>query len=88
MNRVFDNAKLALLCLFVVASLATIVYQWWYVWPMKKCESGGDWWSAKFHECDAPIPIWRLTGRLPATPEPAVVARPAVAASAVSRGNP
>lgn len=87
MNRVFDNAKLALLCLFVVASVATIAYQAWYIWPMKKCESGGDWWSAKYHECDAPIPIWRLTGRLPATPQ-ATPAPRAAAASPVRRGNP
>jgi hypothetical protein len=71
MNRVFDNARMALLCLFVVLSLATIAYQWWYVWPMKKCEDAGSWWSARFHECATPIPIWRLTGRLPAIPEAA-----------------
>jgi hypothetical protein len=71
MSNVFDTAKLGLLGLFVVASLLTIAYQAWYIWPMKKCEGNGDWWSAKYHECATPIPIWRITGRLPAAPQSA-----------------
>jgi hypothetical protein len=68
MNRLIDNTRLALLCLFLVATAGTIAYQAWYIWPMQKCERAGAWWSPKFRECDAPIPIWRITGRLPAPP--------------------
>jgi hypothetical protein len=68
MNPVIDRARVALLCLFLLATAGTIAYQAWEIWPMQKCERAGSWWSTKYHECDAPIPIWRLTGRLPPIP--------------------
>jgi hypothetical protein len=71
MNRTMDNARLALFALFLVATAGTIAYQAWYIWPMQKCERAGDWWSPKDRQCATPIPIWRITGRLPPTPEPA-----------------
>ena len=31
----------------------------------RRCEQHGGWWSARYHECATPIPIWRITGRIP-----------------------
>jgi hypothetical protein len=79
MNSLIDRGKVWLLGLFLLATASTIAYQVWYVWPMQRCERAGAWWSDKYHQCDTPIPIWRLTGRLP-TPTrsaPAAPARPA-----------
>jgi hypothetical protein len=68
MNRMMDNARLALFALFLVATAGTIAYQAWYIWPMQKCERAGEWWSPRDRVCATPIPIWRITGRLPNTP--------------------
>jgi hypothetical protein len=77
MNRVIDNARLLLFATFLLVSAGTIAYQAYYIWPMQKCERAGSWWSAKYRQCDIPIPIWRITGRSPATPpRPAAAPRP------------
>ncbi len=71
MNQVFAGARLLLIGLFVVASAATAAYQYFYIWPMQKCEKAGAWWDGRDRQCLTPMPIWRLTGRLPQTPEAA-----------------
>ncbi|HWF00884.1 MAG TPA: hypothetical protein VG248_13885 [Caulobacteraceae bacterium] len=68
MNGAINNVKLLLVGMFFLASAVTIGYQAWYIWPMQKCERGGDWWDGKDHQCLAPIPVWRITGRLPPIP--------------------
>ncbi|MDE2355233.1 MAG: hypothetical protein KGL69_00620 [Alphaproteobacteria bacterium] len=71
MNRVFASTRLILIGLFIVASSATAAYQVMYIWPMQKCEKAGAWWDGRDRQCLTPMPIWRLTGRLPQTPEAA-----------------
>jgi hypothetical protein len=69
MNSLIDRGKFWLLGVFVLACAATIAYQAWAIWPMQKCERSGSWWSAKYHQCDTPFPIWRFTGHLPTPPK-------------------
>jgi hypothetical protein len=66
MNRVISNMRLLLVGLFILATAATTLYQYYYIWPMQKCERASAWWSARYRQCLTPIPIWRLTGREPA----------------------
>ena len=79
MSQAINNTKLLLVGLFFFASIFTIGYQAWVIWPMQKCERAGAWWDARDRECLAPIPIWRLTGRAPGEPKTAAAA-PATAA--------
>jgi len=65
MNSWIANLKYIVLGLFLVASLAATGYEWWYVWPVKRCDNAGAWWDPRDRECLTPIPIWRVTGRLP-----------------------
>ena len=63
MTRWITSAKLLVLGLFLCASLATIAYEWVYVWPARKCEARGAWWDPDDRQCVVPMPIWRITGR-------------------------
>lgn len=65
MLRLLNRVQLAYLGLFIAACISVFAYQAIYVWPVQKCEAHGGWWSAKYHMCATPIPIWRFTGRLP-----------------------
>ncbi len=65
MNRAITNAKLIVTGLAFLAALATIGYEWRYVWPVRACEEKGAWWDPKDRECLTPMPIWRITNRLP-----------------------
>jgi hypothetical protein len=69
MNRAINATTLLLFGLFILASAATSLYQVYYVWPMQKCERAGAWWDPRDRQCLTPIPIWRLTGRLPPIPD-------------------
>jgi hypothetical protein len=68
MNRWITATRNALLTLFVIASLGAAAYEWWYVWPVRRCDQAGAWWDPRDHQCLDPIPIWRVTGRLPQPP--------------------
>ena len=72
MNQWITNAKVVALAVFVIASLATIGYEWRYVWPVRRCEARGSWWDPKDRQCLIPLPIWRITNRggPAATPPP------------------
>jgi len=63
MTRWITSAKLLALGLFLVASLATFAYEYFYVWPAQKCEARAAWWDPDDRQCLTPIPIWRITGR-------------------------
>jgi hypothetical protein len=78
MNRWIANTKYVLLGLFLIASLGAAAYQWWVIWPARKCDETAAWWDARDHQCLVPMPIWRITGRLPSAPSPATppAARP------------
>lgn len=79
MNSAINTVKLVLVGMFILASGASIAYQAYFIWPMQKCERGGDWWDSRDRQCLSPIPVWRITGRLPPIPgSPAkAAARPA-----------
>lgn len=63
MNHWITNAKLIVTGLAVIAVLATIGYEWRYVWPVQKCEQHGAWWDPRDRQCLTPMPIWRITQR-------------------------
>jgi hypothetical protein len=71
MNHVFARTRLILIGLFVLAVAATSYYQFAYLLPMQKCERAGAWWDPRDRQCLTPIPIWRLTGRMPGQPKAA-----------------
>ena len=79
MTRWITSAKLFALGAFLIASLATAGYEYFYAWPEKKCDQTGDWWDARDRQCLAPIAIWRITGRGPITGPDAVAAKAASA---------
>ncbi|MGH6955754.1 MAG: hypothetical protein ACREEW_03710 [Caulobacteraceae bacterium] len=70
MNRLLTRVQLAYLGVFVVICIGMFAYQAVYVWPVRRCEAHGGWWSPKYHQCATPIPISRFTGRLPRGPSP------------------
>ena len=67
MNRTIDRVKVLFLGLFLIGSLGMFGYQFYVVWPAQNCEADGGWWDSRDHLCASPMPIWRITGRLPAT---------------------
>jgi hypothetical protein len=69
MTRAIGNLRLILVGMFILATAASSLYQYYYLWPMQKCERAGAWWSGKYRECVVPIPISRLTGRDLPTPK-------------------
>jgi hypothetical protein len=71
MNRWIANAKYLIFGVFLAASLSAAAYQWWFVWPVRKCDQAGAWWDARDRQCLTPMPIWRITGRLPGEAPPA-----------------
>jgi hypothetical protein len=74
MQRTLNRAKYLFFGLFLIASAGTFGYHVWFVWPRDKCEANDGWWDPKDHLCANPMPIWRITGRLPAPPAPAAEA--------------
>jgi hypothetical protein len=66
MDRWITNTKIVFLGLFLAASAAAAAYEWWFVWPVQKCDAAGAWWDPADHQCLTPMPIWRMTGRPPA----------------------
>jgi hypothetical protein len=65
MMRLLTRVRLAYLGLFLACCVGIFAYQAYYVWPVQACDKHGGWWSAKYHMCAQPIPIWRFTGRMP-----------------------
>jgi hypothetical protein len=65
MTQWITRAKLVALCMFFAATLAAISYQMIFVWPVQRCENRGDWWDSEDRQCLTPMPIWRITGRMP-----------------------
>ncbi len=81
MNAWITNTKYIIVGLFLVSSLAATAYQWWYVWPVQKCDRAGAWWDAADHQCLTPMPIWRITGRMPTPGAPGSAAAKAAPAA-------
>jgi hypothetical protein len=67
------------LFIFLLISAGMIAYEFLYVIPARKCEAASLWWDPRDRECLTPIPIWRITGRLPdhVVPAPPVSTPPA-----------
>jgi hypothetical protein len=65
MIRFWSRLQLAYLGVFLAASAAILIYQAVFIWPAEHCEAQGGWWAPKYHQCATPMPIWRITGRLP-----------------------
>jgi hypothetical protein len=82
MFRILGRVQVAYVGLFFAVLGFVAVYQAVYIWPIEQCTQRGGWWSAKYHECATPLPIWRFTGRLPATPQAAAAAAPQAIATA------
>lgn len=77
MTRWYRSALLFALGVFAAASLAALFYEWRYVWPVQACDRRGAWWDEKDRQCLVPIPLWRITGRMPARVAPASAPAPA-----------
>ncbi len=78
MNRWINNTRLIIVVIALFAVAFTVWYDARYVWPIQSCERRQAWWDPKDRQCLAPIPIWRITGRPPATAptqSPAAAAR-------------
>ena len=63
MTRWITSAKLFALGAFLFASLVTVAYEVYFVWPEKRCDEHGAWWDPQDRQCFTPMPIWRITGR-------------------------
>ena len=63
MSAWISNLKYVVFGVFFIASLSATLYQWWYVWPARKCDQAGAWWDPEDHQCLDPVPVWRITGR-------------------------
>jgi hypothetical protein len=70
MDSWISNLKYVILGLFLAGSVAMTGYEWYFVWPVKKCDQAGAWWDPRDRQCLTPIPIWRVTGRMPAPGAP------------------
>lgn len=68
MQRWFATSTRVVLGLFAIGILGAIAYQWYYVWPVERCDRRGDWWDARDRQCLAPIPVWRITGHVQTPP--------------------
>ena len=55
MVKVFNRLKMFFLGVFVVATVAVWAYQYFYVWPKKRCEAAGNYWAADWRACGTPI---------------------------------
>ncbi len=74
MNRWIVSTRYIVLGMFIAACLGVTAYEWWFVWPVQKCDKAGAWWDPADHQCLTPMPIWRFTGREPGdgpAPQPA-----------------
>jgi hypothetical protein len=65
MLKLLSRVQFAYIGVFFACCIGVFVYEARYVWPIQACEERGGWWSAKYHMCATPIPIWRITGRIP-----------------------
>jgi hypothetical protein len=65
MLRLLSRVQLAYVGAFFACCIGVFVYEARYVWPVQACERHGGWWSARYHQCATPIPLWRITGRIP-----------------------
>ena len=88
MLRLLTRVQLAYVGLFLAACVGVFIYQANYVWPAQHCEQHGNWWSAKYHECATPIPIWRITGRIPQGSNPISAQGANPIAKAAATGTP
>jgi len=68
MFRLMTRVQVAYIGLFLIVCAGVFAYEALYIWPMQQCEADGGWWSMKYRLCATPIPIWRITGRLPHGP--------------------
>ena len=80
MIKAFQNAKLIVLALFLVATAGMWTYEIFYGLPKERCEKAGAWWSMRYRQCGVPIDVRNFTGRshpgsipaaVPVTPAPA-----------------
>ncbi|HEY1425612.1 MAG TPA: hypothetical protein VGF50_02965 [Caulobacteraceae bacterium] len=65
MLKLLSRVQFAYIGVFFACCIGVFVYEARYVWPIQACEERGGWWSARYHMCATPIPIWRITGRIP-----------------------
>ena len=86
MTRWITSAKLFAFGAFLFASLVTVAYEMYYVWPEKRCDEQGAWWYPQDRQCLTPMPIWRITGRGLANGPAANAAAPPANAHRVAAG--
>lgn len=65
MERGFGILTRSALIIFLFISAGLVAYEYLYVIPAKKCEAASLWWDQRDRECLTPMPIWKITGRMP-----------------------
>ena len=87
MFRLLTRVQIAYVGIFFACCIAVFVYQARYVWPVQACDQHGGWWSERYRTCATPMPIWRITGRMPQGSAP-IAGRPDAMRVAAPQGAP
>jgi hypothetical protein len=64
MNPTLDRLKLIFLGVFVVLTVAMLVWQVGWIWPQQNCEKAHRWWDNSQRVCAQPVLISDITGRV------------------------
>ena len=69
MNPTLERLKLIFLAVFVVLTVAMLVWQVGWIWPQQDCEKSHRWWDNSRRICAQPVLISDITGRVIADSE-------------------
>jgi hypothetical protein len=70
MNPAIERLKLIFLCLFAVANVVMLIWQFGWVMPQQRCEAHHRWWDGGLARvCAQPVLISDITGRLITDPK-------------------
>ena len=64
MNPALERLKVIFLSVFVVLTVAIIVWQVGWIWPREDCEKAHKWWDNSQRVCAQPVLISDITGRI------------------------
>jgi hypothetical protein len=69
MNPTLERLKLIFLGLFVVLTVAMMIWQVGWIWPREACEKEHRWWDGSQRTCAQPVLISDITGRVITDPQ-------------------
>lgn len=85
-QRVFNNARVVVFGLALVAVAGAWTYELMYALPKERCERGGGIWAGRWRACGREVTLQSLTGR-PTPGHPAQAASQPQAAPAPAQGH-